>query len=41
MDRTGADFFMVEEQVSSRLKANPVPYKSQLEQKKTSKVWSI
>ncbi len=25
MDRTGADFFMVEEQVSSRLKANPVP----------------
>ena len=25
MDRTGADFFMVEEQVSTRLKANPVP----------------
>lgn len=25
MDRTGADFFMVEEQVGSRLKANPVP----------------
>ena len=25
MDRTGADFFNVEEQVSSRLKANPVP----------------
>jgi elongation factor G len=25
MDRTGADFFMVEEQVASRLKANPVP----------------
>jgi len=25
MDRTGADFFMVEEQVTSRLKANPVP----------------
>ncbi len=25
MDRTGADFYMVEEQVSSRLKANPVP----------------
>ncbi|MEA3290199.1 MAG: elongation factor G [Campylobacterota bacterium] len=25
MDRTGADFFMVEEQVDSRLKANPVP----------------
>ena len=25
MDRTGADFFMVEEQVSSRLRANPVP----------------
>jgi elongation factor G len=25
MDRTGADFFSVEEQVSSRLKANPVP----------------
>jgi elongation factor G len=25
MDRTGADFFMVEEQVNSRLKANPVP----------------
>ena len=25
MDRTGADFFMVEKQVSERLKANPVP----------------
>ncbi|QKJ24118.1 elongation factor G [Poseidonibacter lekithochrous] len=25
MDRTGADFFNVEEQVSTRLKANPVP----------------
>jgi len=25
MDRTGADFFNVEEQVASRLKANPVP----------------
>jgi elongation factor G len=25
MDRTGADFFMVESQVSERLKANPVP----------------
>jgi len=25
MDRTGADFFMVEEQVGTRLKANPVP----------------
>ena len=25
MDRTGADFFMVEKQVSQRLKANPVP----------------
>jgi elongation factor G len=25
MDRTGADFFMVEKQVASRLKANPVP----------------
>jgi elongation factor G len=25
MDRTGADFFSVEEQVSNRLKANPVP----------------
>jgi elongation factor G len=25
MDRTGADFFMVEEQVNSKLKANPVP----------------
>ena len=25
MDRTGADFFMVENQVSERLKANPVP----------------
>ncbi|MEA2051030.1 MAG: elongation factor G [Campylobacterota bacterium] len=25
MDRTGADFFNVEEQVTSRLKANPVP----------------
>ena len=25
MDRTGADFFNVEEQVSSKLKANPVP----------------
>ena len=25
MDRTGADFFNVEEQVSSRLKANPIP----------------
>jgi len=25
MDRTGADFYSVEEQVSSRLKANPVP----------------
>ena len=25
MDRTGADFFMVEEQVDSRLQANPIP----------------
>jgi elongation factor G len=25
MDRTGADFFMVEEQVNERLKSNAIP----------------
>lgn len=37
MDRTGANFFKVYEQMRARLKANPIPMQVPIAPKKTSK----